>query len=129
MRNRLLQSRDGFLVFAAGINWCCRKISTGIGTYTGMARGEAAETMISIASILPQDCVIVEIGSFLGATSVLLAGARKTSGSGKLHCVDPFDGSGDSFSVPVYRELLEQHGAKTQRERFENNIRTAGVQD
>ena len=34
--------------------------------------------------ILPDEAIVVEIGSFLGCSSVLLAGARKLRGSGKV---------------------------------------------
>lgn len=95
----------------------------------GWLRQEGAETMAHVVADLPDDCVIVEIGAFLGSTSILIAGIRKSIGSGELHCVDPFDGSGDSFSVPVYRELMEHQGLPSQRECFEKNIRTANVQD
>jgi hypothetical protein len=37
---------------------------------------------------------------------VLLAGARTLRGSGTVHCVDPFDGLGDAFSVRVDQRLL-----------------------
>ena len=39
----------------------------------GWLRGEEAKTMASVVSSLPDDCVVVEIGSFLGSSSVLLA--------------------------------------------------------
>jgi hypothetical protein len=85
--------------------------------------------MASVISSLPDDCVVVEIGSFLGSSSVLLAGARKLRGSGKLHCVDPFDGSGDAFSVPIYNNLLDANGVKPLRQCFDENIHAADLQD
>ncbi len=78
------------------------------------------------AASLPDDAVIVEIGSFLGRSSIVMAGARKLKGSGEVHCVDPFDGSGDEFSVPVYRGIISGLPG-TLRERFHANALAAGV--
>ena len=46
-----------------------------------------------------------------------------------MHCVDTFDGSGDSFSVPHYSAIILAFGARSPREHFERNIRTAGLSD
>jgi len=54
---------------------------------------------------LPPDAVIVELGSFLGRSSVLIGGGCHAARSGRLHCVDVFDASGDAFSVPFYRAI------------------------
>jgi predicted O-methyltransferase YrrM len=72
--------------------------------------------------------VVVEIGSFLGKSAVLLAGARKRRGSGRVHCVDPFDASGDAFSTPVYRSLAAAD-ARPLRQRFQANIARSGLTD
>ena len=40
----------------------------------------------------------------------MLAGSRQLRGSGTVHCIDPFDASGDSFSAPIYRDILRQNG-------------------
>ena len=65
----------------------------------GWTRDAEAVALAKLAYRLPRNAVIVEIGSFLGSGAVLLAGARKLRGSGRVHCVDPFNGSGDSYSV------------------------------
>ena len=95
----------------------------------GWFRGPEVAEMIAVLQALPPGCVMVEVGSFMGSASVLLAGVRKCCGSGKLHCVDPFDGSGDAFSVPVYEQLLQGTGHASLRECFEANIRNAGLSD
>jgi hypothetical protein len=46
-----------------------------------------------------------------------------------VHCVDPFDGSGDSSSVPHYDAIIMAFGARSPREQFEKNIRSAGLSD
>lgn len=67
---------------------------------------DEAEALARVARRMPDDAVIVEIGVFLGSGAVVLAGARKIAGTGIVHCVDPFDASGDEYSVPIYREIL-----------------------
>jgi predicted O-methyltransferase YrrM len=88
----------------------------------GWYRSEEAKFLAVVSHSLPEEAVIVEIGSFLGSGTLLLAGPRKVRGSGKVHCVDPFDCSGDAFSVPVYHELLAAVGGGSLRQRFEENI-------
>jgi predicted O-methyltransferase YrrM len=93
---------------------------------TGWTRGEEAVRLAQVAHDLGEKATIVEIGSFLGCSTILLAGARKLRGSGKVHCVDPFDVSGDSFSVPVYDVIVGPRRA-TLRSRFERNLSRAGI--
>jgi predicted O-methyltransferase YrrM len=93
----------------------------------GWIRGEEARTLALVSHGLPEGAIVVEIGSFLGSGTVLLAGPRKMQGSGKVHCVDPFDCSGDAFSGPVYERILAERGGGTLRERFDENIGRAGL--
>jgi predicted O-methyltransferase YrrM len=93
----------------------------------GWYRGEEAQTLAVISYSLPEGAVVVEIGSFLGSGTMLLAGPRKVRGSGKVHCVDPFDCSGDAFSVPVYQKLLAGVGGGSLRQRVEENIARVGL--
>lgn len=95
----------------------------------GWFRGAEVWEMIAVVRALPSSCVMVEIGSFMGSASVLLAGVRKHCGSGILHCVDPFDASGDAFSVPVYEQLLKGTGYSSLRECFDANISNVGLSD
>jgi MMP 1-O-methyltransferase len=91
-------------------------------------RGVEAVALARVSYELGEGAVIVEIGSFLGASAILLAGPRKERGSGRVHCVDPFDGSGDAFSVPVYREILTGRGMSP-RQWFDANISAAGLSE
>jgi predicted O-methyltransferase YrrM len=95
----------------------------------GWCRGaEAYELFQTAYSLVPHDAIIVEVGAFLGSGSILLAGSRAERQAGKVHCIDPFDCSGDSFSVPIYQSLVKKAGpALTMREIFEHNIARAGV--
>ena len=92
----------------------------------GWTRGEEAVALARAAYALPEDAVLVEIGSFLGSATILMAGARHIRGNGMVHCVDPFDGSGDDFSRPYYENITKAL-ALTQRQQFDANIREAGL--
>ena len=94
----------------------------------GWTRGDEALELARVCFSLPRGACIVEIGSFLGGATVLLAGARRLRGSGVVHCVDPFDGTGDAFSVPFYRDILGGD-ARSPREIFDGNIERAGLPD
>lgn len=93
----------------------------------GWTRGEEARELLQRAAPLPTDAQIVEVGSFLGGGAVLLAGARKSAGSGKVHCVDPFDLSGDGYSVVFYQRIVAELGGGSPRARFDANIESAGL--
>jgi MMP 1-O-methyltransferase len=89
-------------------------------------RGAEALALAQAAQALRTGAIIVEIGSFLGGSTVLLAGARKLRGSGEVHCIDPFDASGEDFSAPVYRAISNTLPLLL-RQQFERNVRRAGV--
>lgn len=94
----------------------------------GWARGAEANELALTARSLPGAPVIMEVGTFLGSSAVLLAGARKIAGAGVVHCVDPFDSSGDAHSVPFYKEITDQIPT-SMRGQFDENMRAAGVSD
>ncbi len=93
----------------------------------GWTRGDEAAALAWRAFNAPADSIVVEIGSFLGSGSVLLAGARKLRGSGKVHCVDPFNGSGEDFSLPHYETIIRGYLPRTPREVFDDNIKRCGL--
>ena len=88
-------------------------------------REEAVE-LVRLSFMLPAHAAIVEVGAFLGSGTVLLAGACKLRGSGRVHCIDPFDASGDSFSAPIYRAIADNED-RSLRDRFDENIGRLGV--
>ena len=94
----------------------------------GWTRREEAVALALASYELPRDAVVVEVGSFLGCSAILLAGARKLKGSGHVHCVDPFAATGDAFSVPIYQEIAKTVGMPLRR-RFEQNLESAGLLD
>jgi MMP 1-O-methyltransferase len=98
-------------------------------TIPGWTRSKEAEALAQIAYSLEGNAVIVEIGSFFGSSTVFLAGARKLRGAGRVHCIDPFDGSGDSCSVPQYEAIITAFEARSPREHFDKNLRAAGLSE
>jgi hypothetical protein len=94
----------------------------------GWIRGQEALAVWEAGSGLRDSAVIVEIGAFLGCSTVLLAGTCRRRRHGTVHTIDPFDGSGDDFSIPIYREIVNG-SRRSLRERFDANIRRAGVSD
>jgi predicted O-methyltransferase YrrM len=98
-------------------------------TIPGWTRGKEAMELARVSLSLPPRAIIIEIGAFFGSGTVLLAGPRKIKGSGIVHAVDPFDCSGDAYSIPFYREILANAGDGNLREYFDNNIRRAGLTD
>ena len=50
----------------------------------------------------------------------------KVRGSGIVHCVDPFDGSGNAFSTPHYRAIIDAD-ERSLRRRFDANLHRAGL--
>ena len=92
----------------------------------GWIRGREAVALAQSSAGLPAGAIIVEIGSFLGCSTVILAGSRRLRGSGILHAIDPFSGSGDTFSAPIYQQITAA-SARSLRERFEENIDRAGL--
>jgi predicted O-methyltransferase YrrM len=75
------------------------------------------------------DPVIVEVGCLFGRSTLMLAGARKIKGSGRVHCIDPFDGSGDSFSSPHYAAMLAGMRGGTFLSHFLSNVEAQDLQD
>jgi predicted O-methyltransferase YrrM len=93
----------------------------------GWTRDDEAIRLAQVSQSLPNNAIVVEIGAFLGCSTVLLAGGRKTRGSGEVHAVDPFDASGDAFSQPIYASIRET-AEPSLRDRFEQNLTRAGVE-
>jgi predicted O-methyltransferase YrrM len=92
----------------------------------GWTRGDEAVELAQASRDLPRDAVVVELGSFLGCSTVLLAGGRRVAGSGRVHSIDPFDASGDAFSIPVYR-AIQKWLRGSLREEYDRNVARADL--
>ncbi len=91
-----------------------------------LSEGEAM-ALYDIALGLPEhEPVVVEIGSWLGKSSVILAkGMRKKSNS-TLYCIDPFDATGDILSRSDYNQRVKKVRG-TLKETFTSNVTKSGV--
>ena len=76
---------------------------------------------------LGENATLVEVGCFFGRTTLVLAGALQMRGSGILHCIDPFDASGDAFSTPHYVRLLAAQGGGSLRDHVEATMARHGL--
>jgi alpha-1,3-rhamnosyltransferase len=95
----------------------------------GWIRGQGeAEALAKASDSLGDSPVIVEVGTFLGCSTVLLAGPCKRRGSGRVHCVDAFSPIGDDDALPIYRAIAGSLGMPL-KEAFEQNMRRAGLSD
>lgn len=83
-----------------------------------------AFTLFLLASSLPAGAVVVEVGSFVGKSSVCIAGGLLAKG-GELFCVDPFD----STDVEMYTERRDNQARGTLYNRFiENTYQYPNIQ-
>ena len=95
----------------------------------GWIRGKGeAEALATASASLPDSPVIVELGTFLGCSTVLLSGPCRRRRSGRVHCVDTFFASHDDGALRIYRAIADSLG-KPMRQAFEENMRRAGVWD
>jgi predicted O-methyltransferase YrrM len=104
-------------------------IVDGAMTIFGWCEGEAAHEAVRTCLALPSQPVIVQVGVFLGRSTALLAGACRTRGDAKVHCVDPLDCSGDAFSVPHYTAALADSGYGSLESAFLENMRRLQLQE
>jgi len=93
----------------------------------GWRKGDEAAAVYGASYSRCDGAIIIEVGVFLGRSTILLAGARKLRGSGKVHSIDPFDCSGDDWSIPFYQEILASVGGGSLRDHFDRNISGAGL--
>ena len=89
----------------------------------GWRAGEAARAVAEAAYELGPDPTIVEVGVFMGRSTFLMAGARRLRGSGMVHCVDPFDCSGDPASIPHYVGILRNFRGKSLEQIFRQHMK------
>ncbi|MCM8830734.1 MAG: class I SAM-dependent methyltransferase, partial [Candidatus Omnitrophica bacterium] len=87
-----------------------------------LSEKEALALYKTVKNLKSKNPIIVEIGSWFGKSSVVLAKAVKKK-KGVLYCIDPLDASGDSFSQLSY--LKKNFNLK---ERFLSNIKKAKVE-
>jgi MMP 1-O-methyltransferase len=93
------------------------------GTVNGWVSGTPAKTMALASYHLPDNATVVEVGVFMGRSTVLLAAPRRLRGNGKVHSVDAFDCSGDDYSSPHYASELKSTGLDSLEAVFRQNLK------
>ena len=91
----------------------------------GWLSEKEAFALYDVAKSLPDDCVVVEIGSWLGKSSVILSQAIKRKRGAKLFCIDPFSGDGEACAIDGYRRIKEALGVSLLSQ-FTDNVRKYG---
>lgn len=80
------------------------------------------------ASLVPSHQHIVEIGSFVGYSTIFLAGGGKAGFGAGVHCVDPWGlQPSSSYSAGEYADKL--HIDDSVLKEFRGNIRRAGLEE
>ena len=93
----------------------------------GWLSEDEAITLYELARRLPADGpVAVEIGSWLGKSSLVLSKGLKGKTQPKLYCIDPFNGDADANDRALYgREMNAME--KTLEQTFLDNMKKHGV--
>jgi predicted O-methyltransferase YrrM len=95
----------------------------------GWLKPEEAATLYDLARGLPEERpVVVEIGSWLGKSSLVLGRALAHKRGGELHCIDPFNAAGDDESRHKYGKRRDRLQG-TLLDEFRANMREARVLD
>lgn len=95
----------------------------------GWLSEDEAITLYELARSLPANQpVAVEIGSWLGKSSLVLSKGLKGKTQPKLYCIDPFNGDADAVDKAMYgREMSTLD--RTLEETFLDNMRRHNVED
>ena len=115
------------LRFARRVGWRYRPIA-GYREITGWLSEPEALRLFDLArERRARPPVAVEIGSWLGRSSVVIAkGLLAASPTPTLHCVDPWDCAGEDYARPEYEAIADRQPLPL-REQFAANVRRFGV--
>jgi predicted O-methyltransferase YrrM len=93
----------------------------------GFLLDEEAVQIFDLAHALrDRNVVVVEIGSWLGKSSVVIGSALRFKKAATLNCIDPFDASGDARSTRRYHLDASRLPASI-LDTFKLNVRRAGI--
>ena len=91
-----------------------------------LARDEAVALYDVAKSLRAEQPVVVEIGSWLGKSSMVLAKALLAKKSPRLYCIDPFNGDGDAPSKTLFYRQADARVSLKQK--FLANMRKYNVE-
>ena len=131
---RCLSEKQQESVRELGVRWdFCRRYGfqyyrmSAFKLVKGFLKNEEAIRLYELARSLPHNRpVVVEIGSWLGKSSIVLGSALLKKRAARLYCIDPFDASGDPRSEQRYRAEASSM-ASSIRDAFDTNIQRAGI--
>lgn len=93
----------------------------------GFMHDEEAIALYELARSLPPGAHVVELGAWLGKSSVVLARGLKGNRGAQVHSIDPFSGEGDERSRTRYEDLASRLEHSLEAE-FRANVRRGGVE-
>ncbi|HKR21819.1 MAG TPA: class I SAM-dependent methyltransferase [Pyrinomonadaceae bacterium] len=95
----------------------------------GWLSEDEAITLFEIALSLPNERPVgVEIGSWVGKSSLVLSKGMKGKTEPKLYCIDPFNGDADVADRAMYGREMRKF-SRTLEEIFRDNMQKHGVLD
>jgi len=101
----------------------------GYAEIPGWLTEDEALTLHDLALSLPSSHpVVVEIGSFLGQSSLVLAKGIKRKLEPILYCIDPFNADGDPYSKELYAKMTARLGLPL-KEQFIKNLKKNRLYD
>lgn len=96
-------------------------------TIDGWLHDAEANRLFDLANSLSNNApVVVELGSWVGKSSVVLGHAIKNKNSPELYCIDPFNADGEDASSDEYRNRQAKLALEL-RAVFEANVRNFGI--
>ena len=93
-----------------------------------LTEGEALRLFDLARAIRRPGAVAVEVGSWLGRSSVVIAKGLAGSRGARLYCVDPWNGDGEDYARPEYSAIAQRQELPL-HEQFKANMRAFDVED
>ena len=93
-----------------------------------LTEGEAMRLFDLARAIRRPGAVAVEVGSWLGRSSVVLARGLANARGARLYCVDPWNGDGEDYARPEYSAIAQRQDLPL-HEQFKANMRAFDVAD
>lgn len=114
------------LKFALTYPMCYCRLKDFLDVQGWLGNKEAVFLYKAVRSIRNEAPTVVEIGSFLGRSTVVLGRALHDRRRGQVFCVDPFNADGDCESIGKYL-AIKQSMDQTLKNVFLENMRKCGL--
>lgn len=125
-KNKLIKFKTILSLLSKGLKYW--KIIEHLDIHGWLTINEAVE-LYDLSLSLPKELpIVVEIGSWLGKSSVILAKGIASKKYSKLYCIDPFNADKDLIIKLKYNEYSSQYD-KSLKNIFINNMTKCGVYD